>query len=84
MKLWQAQILVALKLATINDGRVRFFWERGNQKQVKRLVQYAMWTSGRSRKFGPVDYYFVRDMITGSNLSWQLYIDGAMKKWQTL
>ena len=83
MKLSTVQILVTLKLATINDGRVRFFLVRSNQKQIERLVQYSMWMSGRSRKFGPIDYYFAREMITGSNLSWQRYINGKMKKWRT-
>lgn len=83
MKLSTVQILVTLKLATINDGRARLIWERSNQKQIERLVQYKMWTSGRSRKFGPIDYYFARQIITGSNLSWKRYTDGMIKKWQT-
>ena len=35
------------------------------------------------KELNPIDYYFVREMITGSNLSWQRYNDWAMKKWRT-
>jgi hypothetical protein len=73
MKLSTVQILVTLKLATINDGRVRFFWERSNQRKVIRSLQRHCWTTPSRGPVTPQWYYLVRNMVTGSNLSWRRY-----------
>ena len=73
MKLSTVQILVTLKLATISDGRVLFFWERSNQRKVIRSLQRHCWTTPSRCPVTPQWYYLVRNMVTGSNLSWRRY-----------
>lgn len=62
MKLWQVQLLVTLRLATISGGKLRMFWQRSDQPAQLRYLR-----SIRARRVTPFVYYCTRVEATGSS-----------------
>ena len=60
MKLWQVQLLVTLRLATISGGKLRMFWQHSDQP-----AQLHYLRSVRMRRVTPVAYYCTRVEATG-------------------